>query len=67
MLMDDRIAGRVIEAEERNPREAERLQVAVWERLSDVDVYRDLLARLMGEILAQVCDDLELSPRAASP
>ncbi len=58
----DRIVRRVVEGDEADPDEAERLTSLAWERLSDEDVYGDLLARPMGEIVARICEDLELSP-----
>ncbi len=58
----DRIVRRVIEAEEGDRKEVERLSGEAWERLEDEDVYGDLMARPIGEIVARVCEDLELSP-----
>ena len=59
-----RIVRRLIEAEEGDPKEVERLSSDVWERLEDEDgdVYGDLMARPIGEIVARICEDLELSP-----
>ena len=59
-----RIVRRLIEAEEGDPKEVERLSSDVWERLDDEDgdVYGDLMARPIGEIVARICEDLELSP-----
>lgn len=58
----DRVVRRVIEAEEDDEDEVERLSGEAWERLEDEDVYGDVLARPMGEIVARVCEDLGLSP-----
>ncbi len=59
-----RIVRRLIESEEGDPKEVERLSSDVWERLEDEDgdVYGDLMARPIGEIVALICEDLELSP-----
>ncbi len=58
----DRIVRRVIEAEEADEDEVERLSGEAWERLIDEDVYGDVMARPIGEIVARVCEDLGLSP-----
>ncbi len=58
----DRIVRRVIEAEEPDEDDVERLSGEAWERLIDEDVYGDVLARPIGEIVARVCEDLRLSP-----
>jgi hypothetical protein len=56
-----RIVQRVIEAEWEGD-DVERLSDAAWERLEDEDVYGDLTARPIGETVARICEDLELSP-----
>ncbi len=60
----DRIVRRLIEAEESDRKEVERLSSDIWERLEDEDgdIYGDLMARPIGEVVAQICEDLGLSP-----
>lgn len=58
----ERIVERVIRAELGEADEAERLAEAAWERLDHDDIYGDLSARPVGEIIACVCRDLGLSP-----
>lgn len=58
----ERIVERVIRAELADEDEADRLAEAAWERLDHDDIYGDLTARPVGEIIARVCRDLGLSP-----
>lgn len=58
----ERIVERVIRAELGDADEADRLAEAAWERLDHDDIYGDLSARPVGEIIACVCRDLGLSP-----
>jgi hypothetical protein len=58
----ERIVERVIRAELGDEGEADRLAEAAWERLDHDDIYGDLTAQPVGEIIARVCRDLGLSP-----
>jgi hypothetical protein len=65
----DRIHRRVeqvIEAEEGDAGEAERLSSNAWERLTDEDESA-LLDRPIEELVAQICQDLGLSPSWPAP
>lgn len=57
-----RIVERVIEAEAPSEAEVERLADEAAERLEHDDIYGDLTARPVGEIVALICRDLGLSP-----
>jgi hypothetical protein len=52
----------VIRAELGDADEAERLAETAWERLDHDDIYGDLTAQPVGEIIARVCRDLGLAP-----
>jgi hypothetical protein len=58
----ERIVERVIRAELDDEEAADRLAEAAWERLDHDDIYGDLTAEPVGEIIARVCRDLGLSP-----
>ncbi|CAN7241240.1 hypothetical protein LJR219_000959 [Phenylobacterium sp. LjRoot219] len=58
----ERIVERVIRAELSDEDEVDRLAEAAWERLDHDEIYGDLLAQPVGEIIARVCRDLGLSP-----
>jgi len=60
----ERIVERVIRAELGDDDEdaVDRLAEAAWERLDHDDIYGDLTAQPVGEIIARVCRDLGLSP-----
>lgn len=58
----ERIVERVIRAELSDEDEVDRLAEAAWERLDHDEIYGDLLAQPVGEIIARVCSDLGLSP-----
>ncbi len=55
-----RIVRRVIEDDQGDEDEIERLSSACWERLTDDDIYGDILARPIGEMVGRVCEDLEI-------
>lgn len=57
-----RIVERVIGAEAADAAEVDRLADEACERLEHDDIYGDLTARPVGEIIARVCRDLRLSP-----
>jgi hypothetical protein len=57
-----RILDRVIDAEAPDDAEGDRLAGEVRERLENDDIYGDVLARPVGEIVAMICRDLGLSP-----
>src|SRR5207244_1785388 len=57
-----RILDRVIEAEIGDEAEGGRLAAEARERLEHDDIYGDVLARPVGEIIALICRDLGLSP-----
>jgi hypothetical protein len=57
-----RILDRVIDAEVGDAAEGDRLAGEVRERLENDDIYGDVLARPVGEIVAMICRDLGLSP-----
>jgi hypothetical protein len=58
----ERIVERVIRAELSDEVEADRLAEAAWERLDADEIYGDLLAQPVGEIIARLCRDLGLAP-----
>jgi hypothetical protein len=58
----ERIVERVIQAETFDEGEVDRLTEAAYERLDHDEIYGDLLARPVSEILALICRDLGLSP-----
>lgn len=58
----ERIVERVIRAELSDEDEVDRLAEAAWERLDHDEIYGDLTAQPVGEIIARVCRDLGLSP-----
>jgi hypothetical protein len=57
-----RILDRVIDAEAGDDGEGDRLAGEVRERLEHDDIYGDVLARPVGELVAMICRDLGLSP-----
>jgi hypothetical protein len=57
-----RILDRVIDAEAPDDAEGDRLAGEVRERLEHDDIYGDVLARPVGELVALICRDLGLSP-----
>lgn len=57
-----RIVERVIGAEAADEAEVDRLADEAFERLEHDDIYGDLTARPVGEIIALICRDLGLSP-----
>ena len=57
-----RIVERVIAAEVADAAEVDRLAEAASERLEHDDIYGDLAKRPVGEIIALICRDLDLSP-----
>ena len=57
-----RILDRVIDAEVGDDAEGDRLAQEARERLEQDDIYGDVLARPVGEIVAMICRDLGLSP-----
>jgi hypothetical protein len=58
----ERIVGRLIVAEVDDQAEVDRLAEEAWDRLDHDDIYGDLLARPVSEIIALVCKDLGLAP-----
>jgi len=58
----ERIVERVIQAETFDEGEVDRLTEAAYERLDHDEIYGDLLARPVSEIITLVCRDLGLSP-----
>lgn len=58
----ERIVERVIRAELSDEDEVDRLAEAAWERLDHDEIYGDLTALPVGEIIERVCRDLGLSP-----
>ncbi|CAN7170307.1 hypothetical protein LJR225_000334 [Phenylobacterium sp. LjRoot225] len=58
----ERIVERLIRTEAGDGAEADRLAEEAWERLDHDDIYGDLLARPVREIIALVCQDLGLAP-----
>jgi hypothetical protein len=58
----ERIVGRVAEAAGEGEDRAEDLVLEASERLNDDDLYGDVLARPVSEIVADICADLHLSP-----
>jgi hypothetical protein len=57
-----RIVERVIAAEVADAAEVDRLADEACERLEHDDIYGDLTTRPVGEIIALICRDLDLSP-----
>jgi hypothetical protein len=57
-----RILDRVIDAEAADDAEGDRLAGEARERLEHDDIYGDVLARPVGELVAMICRDLGLSP-----
>jgi hypothetical protein len=57
-----RILRRVIDAEVGEAADGDRLAGEVRERLEHDDIYGDVLARPVGELVAMICRDLGLSP-----
>jgi hypothetical protein len=57
-----RILDRVIDAEAGDDAEGDRLAEEARERLEHDDIYGDVLARPVGELVAMICRDLGLSP-----
>jgi hypothetical protein len=57
-----RILHRVIDAEVGDAADGDRLAGEVRERLEHDDIYGDVLARPVGELVAMICRDLGLSP-----
>jgi hypothetical protein len=57
-----RILDRVIDAEVADEAEGDRLAEEARERLEHDDIYGDVLARSVGEIVAMICRDLGLAP-----
>lgn len=58
----ERIVERLIRAEAADEAEGDRLADEAYERLEDDDIYGDLTARPVSEIIARVCQDLGLEP-----
>lgn len=58
----ERIVERLIRAEASDEAEGDRLADEAFERLEHDDIYGDLSARPVSEIIALVCGDLGLSP-----
>ncbi|CAN7213580.1 hypothetical protein LJR219_000685 [Phenylobacterium sp. LjRoot219] len=58
----ERIVERLIRAEAADEAEGERLADEAYERLEDDDIYGELTARPVSEIIARVCHDLGLAP-----
>jgi len=59
----ERVVGRVVLAEQDDPDKAERLVREAAERLDGDDIYGDLMARPVSEIVASVCRDLGVDPQ----
>ena len=55
-----RIVTRVVTDDETTAWKAERLCGRAWERLSDEDLYGDLLAQPMGVVIEKICRDLDI-------
>jgi hypothetical protein len=62
-----RIVERVIAAEVADAAEVDRLADEACERLEHDDIYGDLTTRPVGEIIAPICRDLDLSPDWTRP
>ncbi|CAN7277733.1 hypothetical protein LJR225_001391 [Phenylobacterium sp. LjRoot225] len=58
----ERIVERLIRAEVGDEAEVDRLADEAYERLDHDDIYGDLLAKPVSEIVAMVCRDLGLAP-----
>ncbi|CAN7645665.1 hypothetical protein LJR225_005054 [Phenylobacterium sp. LjRoot225] len=58
----ERIVERMIRDEARDEAEVDRLADAAYERLDHDDIYGDLSAKPVSEIIAMVCRDLGLAP-----
>jgi hypothetical protein len=56
------IVTEAIEAGESDEAETERLHEALFERLEDPDDEADFADRPVGELVARICHDLELTP-----
>jgi hypothetical protein len=57
-----RIVKRAIETDRRSDRDTERLCEDAEERLEDSDIYGDMADRPFSEIVAQICQDLGVTP-----
>jgi hypothetical protein len=57
-----RIVRRAIETDRQGDRDAERLCEDAEERLEDSDIYGDMADRPFSEIVAQICQDLGVTP-----
>ncbi|QUD88694.1 hypothetical protein [Phenylobacterium montanum] len=55
-----RIVNRVVADDEATAWKAERLFGRVWERLSDEDIYGDVLSQPIGVVIEMICRDLEI-------
>ena len=55
-----RIVNRIVADDETTAWKAERLCGRAWERLSDEDLYGDLLSQPMGVVIEKICRDLEI-------
>ncbi|QUD87759.1 hypothetical protein [Phenylobacterium montanum] len=55
-----RIVNRVVADDEATAWKAERLCGRVWERLSDEDIYGDVLSKPIGVVIEMICRDLEI-------
>ena len=58
----ERIVGRVAEAAGEDEDKVESLVLEASERLDDDDIYGDVLARPVSEVVADICQDLGLAP-----
>ena len=58
----ERIVGRVAEAAGEDEDKVEALVLEASERLDDDDIYGDVLARPVSEVVADICQDLGLKP-----
>ncbi|QUD89118.1 hypothetical protein [Phenylobacterium montanum] len=55
-----RIVNRVVADDEATAWKAERLCGRVWERLSDEDIYGDVLSKPIGVVIEMICRDLQI-------
>ncbi|QUD87925.1 hypothetical protein [Phenylobacterium montanum] len=55
-----RIVNRVVADDETTAWKAERLCGRAWERLSDEDIYGDVLSQPIGVVIEMICRDLEI-------